>query len=100
MLGWRHLRPRRDDSLPAEELLEGRMHERAWLSLGIALGVFVTLDLVLTLLVSEPGMRMAIRWSVIGGSSALLTLLLNGRTIRMVADSMRGERVARDEAEA
>src|SRR5438105_3768430 len=101
MIGWRQSRPQALRGLPrdhAEQVV--RLERIAWLAVVLFVGTFVLIDFGIMQLVDGPVVRLTLRWLLIGGTCVALTLGLSRRTVNIFVQSMRGERAARNEAEA
>ncbi|HEV7666134.1 MAG TPA: diguanylate cyclase, partial [Chloroflexota bacterium] len=77
-----------------------RLQLIAWVAVGVFVVTFMLLDVVLVATIEDSGIRLGLRWLVIGSVCAALTATLSRRTIDMVTRSVRAERAARSEAEA
>jgi len=101
MIGWRQIRPNAQHGLPrdhAEQVF--RLERIAWLAVVLFVGTFVLIDFGIMQLVEGPGVRLITRWLLIGGTCVALTFGLSRRSVNIFVQSMRGERAARNEAEA
>ena len=101
MIGWRQSRSNAQHGLPrdhAEQVF--RLEKIAWLAVILFVGMFVLIDFGIMRLVDGPAVRLAVRWVLIGGTCVALTFGLSRRTVNIFVQSLRGERAARNEAEA
>ncbi len=101
MIGWRQSRPKAQLGLPrdhAEQVL--RLEKIAWLAVIVFVAMFVLIDFGIMHLIDAPVARLIVRWLLIGGTCVTLTFGLSRRTVNIFVQSVRGERAARNEAEA
>jgi diguanylate cyclase (GGDEF)-like protein/PAS domain S-box-containing protein len=101
MIGWRQSRPNAQYGLPRDQAEHVfRLEKIAWLAVVVFIGTFALIDFGLMQLVDGPAARLTLRWLLIGGTCVALTFGLSRRTVNIFVQAMRGERAARNEAEA
>jgi diguanylate cyclase (GGDEF)-like protein/PAS domain S-box-containing protein len=101
MIGWRQSRPNAQHGLPLDQAEQVfRLEKIAWLAVVLFIGTFVLIDFGIMQLVDGAAVRLTLRWLLIGSTCVALTFGLSRRTVNIFVQAMRGERAARNEAEA
>ena len=101
MIGWPQSRPNAQHGLPRDQAEQVfRLEKIAWLAVVLFIGTFVLIDFGIMQLVDGAAVRLTLRWLLIGSTCVALTFGLSRRTVNIFVQAMRGERAARNEAEA